>query len=198
MNQRGVTFLEIIVVVGILAVTSMLVAPSIEDWRQKRALEADFHAVLSKIDYVKTRTRNLGGAAVLICTPKGNGSSMLTYQISTNPQTSVTAVDTVDEDGNKSTFADKVVEDPSAMNANFNVLSGNTVLLSPICNGTRGIFASSGQSGVEGSGVPISIEIDPLKNKSKYGAYRITLYQSTGFIQKEKWSIALGQFQELD
>lgn len=190
MNQRGVTFLEIIVVVAILTVTSMLVAPSIEDWRQKRALESDFNAVLSQIDYVKTRTRNLGGTGLLRCTPSGTGASVLTYQISTNPQTSVSTVD--------GQFSAYVVEDPAAKSAGFNVLSGNTVLVSAICNGTRGIVASNGKSGVEGSGATIVIEIDPLKNKAKYGAYRITLYQSTGFIKKEKWQIASGQFQELD
>jgi len=43
MNQQGVTFLEVIVVVAILLIVSSLVSPSIQGWRQKRALESDFH-----------------------------------------------------------------------------------------------------------------------------------------------------------
>ena len=36
MNQQGVTFLEVIVVVAILMIVSSLVSPSIQDWRQKQ------------------------------------------------------------------------------------------------------------------------------------------------------------------
>ena len=59
MNQQGVTFLEIVVVIAILMITSALVAPSIQDWRQKRALESDYLAVLAHIDYLNSRKRGV-------------------------------------------------------------------------------------------------------------------------------------------
>ena len=65
MNQHGVTFLEIIVVVAILMIVTSLVSPGIGDWRQRQALDSDFYAVLSKIEYLKIRARVLIGTAVL-------------------------------------------------------------------------------------------------------------------------------------
>jgi hypothetical protein len=91
-----------------------------------------------------------------------------------------------------------VVEDPSKKTPNFNILSGNSKIVSTVCNGLRGIFISTGQSGVEGSGSAIDIEIDPASNKSVYGAYRVLLNQSTGFVQKFKWSTVGNTWVELD
>jgi Tfp pilus assembly protein FimT len=190
MNQRGVTFLEIIVVIAILMVTSMLVAPNIQDWRQKRALESDFNAVLAQIDYLKTRARNIGGTGLLICSGAG---TVLSYKMSTNPQRSISVVD--DDAG---AFTQGIVENPSATNAAFNVLSGNTKLVSSLCSGGRGIFTSFGESGVENSGNQILIEIYPQADQTKYGSYRITFYQSTGFIKKEKSKPGSSSFQEVD
>lgn len=190
MNQRGVSFLEVIVVVAILTVTSMLVAPNIQDWRQKRALEADFNAVLAQIDYLKTRTRNIAGTGVLICSSAG---TVLSYKVSTNPQTSVSVLD--DATG---AFTKGIVEDPATKSSGFNVLSGQTKVVSLLCAGARGIFTSNGQSGVEGSGSQIVLEIYPQADPSRYGAYRVTVYQSTGFLKKEKAKAGSTTFVEMD
>lgn len=190
MSQRGVSFLEVIVVVAILTVTSMLVAPNIQDWRQKRALEADFNAVLSQIDYLKTRTRNIAGTGVLICSGAG---TVLSYKVSTNPQTSVSLLD--DANG---AFTKGIVEDPTAKSPGFNVLSGQTKIASSLCAGARGIFTSNGQSGVEGSGNQIILEIYPQSHQTKYGAYRLSIYQSTGYIKKERAKSGTSTFVEMD
>lgn len=38
MNQHGVTFLEVIIVIAILMIVTSLVSPSITDWRQRERL----------------------------------------------------------------------------------------------------------------------------------------------------------------
>jgi len=88
MKQRGVSFLEVIVVVAILLVASAFVSPSIMDWRAKRNLEADYLSLVSTIDFLKTRVRTINGTGLLICNP----NSVLTYQISSNPQSTASAV----------------------------------------------------------------------------------------------------------
>jgi type II secretory pathway pseudopilin PulG len=190
MSQQGVTFLEVIVVIAILMITTSLVSPSIGDWRQKRALESDFHAVLSQIDYLKTRVRTINGTATLICQSSTGAGSKLTYQISSAPQNGLVTV------GNN--FSSNLLEDPSAKDPAFNILSGQSQIISTICTGLRGVFISTGQSGLEGSGGAIDIEIDPVANKSKFGAYRILLNQSTGFIQKFKLNTVTSSWVELD
>lgn len=160
MNQQGVTFLEIVVVIAILAITSALVAPSIQDWRQKRALESDFQAVLSQIDYLKIRARTLNGSASLSCSNAGS-SSLLTYKVS-------------DSNG-------VVVEDPSAKTAGFNLLSGKTVLTSSICNSSPAIFSSSGR--VAGG---LDIILKPLSGSTATFGYRLVLSPTTAFVQKYK------------
>ncbi|WP_114638709.1 pilus assembly FimT family protein [Polynucleobacter necessarius] len=81
MKQRGVSFLEIVVVVAILMIVSAFVSPSITDWRGKRSLESDYLALLSSIDFLKTRVRTINGTGLLIC----NSPTNLSYQISSAP-----------------------------------------------------------------------------------------------------------------
>lgn len=190
MRQVGATFLEVIVVVAILMIAASFISPAIGNWRQKRALESDYQAVLSQVDYLKTRARTLNGTAALMCLGGSGVGTVLTYQVSAAPQNSTAALG--------SSFAGNIVEDPSSKNTSFNILSGNSKIVSTLCNGLRGIFISTGQSGTEGSGSAIDIEIDPTSNKNIYGAYRILLNQSTGFIQKFKWSTVGNSWVELD
>ena len=190
MNQHGITFLEVIVVIAILMIVTSLVSPSIGDWRQKRALEADFYAVASQIDYLKSRTRVINGTAVLKCGSTTGIGKVLTYQISSKPQSDV---------GNLlPTFSNSIVEDPAAKDPAFNIVSGQTQIVSSICNGLRGIFISGGQSGVEGGNGAIDLSIEPVSGKDKFGAYRILLNQYTGFIQKFKWSISESKWVEIE
>jgi Tfp pilus assembly protein FimT len=191
MNQQGVTFLEIVVVIAILMITSALVAPSIQDWRQKRALENDFLSVLAQIDYLKARARTLNGTALLVCTGQGGTGSLLTYQVSTNPQIQTNTV--------LGGFGSGVVEDPVAKNASFNILSGKTKIVSNLCNaGTRGVFIASGQTGLEGTGAQIDLKIGPQIANANLKDYRVLVNQSTGFIQKYKGSITNDTWTEID
>lgn len=186
MRQRGVSFLEVIVVVAILLIASSFVSPSITEWRSKRNLEADYLALLSNIDFIKTRVRTINGTGVLICNP----NSVLTYQISSNPQSTALAV--------SSNFASNVLEDPSAKDINFNILSGGSTVASTICSVGRGIFSSNGLTGVEGGGGAIAIELNRGGNVANLGGYRIVLTQTTGFIQKYKWNQASNAWIEQD
>lgn len=190
MNQHGVTFLEVIVVIAILMIVTSLVSPSIGDWRQKRALEADFHAVTSQIDYLKTRSRTINGTAILVCNSNSGIGRVLTYQVSAKPQSDLSVV--------SPQFASNLVEDPLTKDAGFNILSGQTQIVSTICNGLRGLFLSTGQSGVEGGNGSIDLSIEPISGKDKYGAYRVLLNQHTGFIQKFKWNIPTSRWVEIE
>ena len=192
MNQRGASFLEIVVVLAIILIAGSLVEPSIQSWRYKRALEADFVAVLTEIDYLKTRTRLVHGTGLLLCpNPKGD---VLTYQISTNPQSSTSTV--------ASGFQQNIVEDPRGSNPQFNVLSGKSQIVSGLCNGLRAIFVPTGQSGIEGTGAQIDLEIDPVvsgvNQRAAYGAYRVQISPTTGFVQKYQWSISKKTWLEID
>lgn len=190
MNQHGVTFLEVIVVIAILMIVTSLVSPSITDWRQKRALESNFQAVAAQVDYLKTRARTINGTAVLTCASTTGIGRVLTYQVSSKPQTDVSAI--------SAGFSSNVIEDPLAKNPSFNILSERAQIVSSLCNGLKGIFLSSGQSGLEGGNGAIDLSIEPIAGKAKYGAYRVLLNQHTGFIQKFKWNNAGAQWTEIE
>lgn len=174
MKQKGVSFLEVIVVVGILLIASSFVTPSIMNWRAKRSLESDYLALVSTIDFMKTRVRTINGTGVLIC----SSPTKLTYQISSNPQSLATSV--------SSGFSSNLLEDPSATNANFNVLSGDSTIVSSICTSGRGVFASNGLAAREGGGT-IDIELNRGGDRTKVGAFRVLVNQTTGFVQKYRW-----------
>lgn len=190
MNQHGVTFLEVIIVIAILMIVTSLVSPSISDWRQKRALESDYYAVVSQVDYLKTRARTINGTAIISCASNSGVGRVLTYQVSSNPQSDVNTL--------SSGFSGGLIEDPLAKDSAFNIISNQSQIVSSICNGLRGIFLSSGQSGVEGASTPIDIAVEPLAGKAKFGAYRVLLNQSTGFIQRFKWNNSGNQWIEIE
>ena len=174
MRQRGVSFLEVIVVVGILLIVSTFITPSIMNWRAKRTLESDYVALLSTVDFIKTRVRTINGTGVLICA----SPTKLTYQISSNPQSLASSV--------SSNFSTNVLEDPSATDINFNILSGQSTVVSTICSVGRGVFASNGLASTEGGGA-IDIELNRGGDRTKVGAYRVLVNQTTGFVQKYRW-----------
>lgn len=190
MNQHGVTFLEVIIVIAILMIVTSLVSPSIADWRQKRALESDYYAVLSQVDYLKTRARTINGTAALICASNTGIGKVLTYQVSSAAQSDLLRL--------SSGFTTNLVEDPLANDPSFNLISNQSQIVSSLCNGLKGIFLSSGQSGMEGGSAAIDIAVEPITGKSKFGAYRILLNQSTGFTQRFKWNIPSAQWVEIE
>lgn len=178
MKQLGISFLEIIVVVAIIGITSALVAPNYTGWRAKSNLASDYQSLVSHLDYIKTRVRVLNGTGTLSCV----APNRLTFQIATAPQHSTSSIGP--------NYSTTIVEDTQK-----NIISASTVS-SALCNNLRGIFISNGSAGVEGSGNIIDIELN-TGNRS-LGAYRVTVNQVTGFIQKYKWSTTNNAWAELD
>jgi len=181
LKEQGVSFLEIIVVVAILGVTALFVMPSLSSWKINSMIEGDFAALVSQIEYIKSRATVMNGTGLLVCST----NNKLTYQISSNRQTSYTAVDSL--------FSSALLEDTSSSNA----LSGKTYLVSSMCTGRRGIFLSNGFSGLELGGL-IDIEVNYLNNKTNYPAYKVTVSQSTSFVQKYQWNSKLGMWTEIE
>lgn len=174
MKQGGVSIFEAIVVVAILLITSAFLIPSIGDWRAKRALESDYLSLLSHIDFIKTRVRTINGTGLLICNPSGK----LTYQISSNPQSSSSIVD--------ANFSTGLLEDPTSKDVGFNILAGDSTLVGSLCSGKRGIFLSSGMVALEGGG-SLDLELNRGGIRANAGAYRVLVNQVTGFVQKFRW-----------
>ena len=183
--QGGASFLELIIVIALLGVMSTFIVPSIGSWTAKAKVEADYRSLLAQIESLKTRVRLVNGTATLKC----SGHSVITYQISTNYQTSNSLVD-----GN---FSNNVIEDPLVKNPSFNTVSGKTNLVSSLCEGKRGIFVANAYSGIEGGG-DIDIEINFKNDRVNYPAYRILVNQSTSFVQRFIWNKSLGSWSELD
>ena len=184
LKQKGVSFLEIIVVVAILGVTAFFVMPSLSSWKINSMVEGDFNAIVSQIEYIKSRASLINGTGLLIC----SSNNKLTYQISSNRQTAFTSVDPL--------FSMNILEDTSSANA----LSGKTTLVSKLCSGQRGIFLSNGSSGIESGSLSdlIDIEVNYMNNKITYPAYKVVLTQSTSFLQKYKWNSKLGIWLEIE
>lgn len=185
MKQRGASFFEAIVVVAILLIASAFLIPGIGDWRAKRALESDYLALLSSIEFIKTRVRTINGTGVLTC----NSLGYVSYQISSLAQSSTTSVDP--------NFSSSLLEDPSAKDLNFNILPNGSSLIGPVCTNKRGIFLSSGMVGIEGGGL-LDLELNRAGSRDTAGAYRVVVNQVTGFVQKFRWKQTSNSWIEQD
>ncbi|CAM8407107.1 pilus assembly FimT family protein [Candidatus Methylopumilus universalis] len=197
-QEKGISFLEILVVLAILGVTASLVMPNIGSWRNKSLIEADVEALVSQIEYIKARVALINGTGVLICSdiwdgprtePGGGFGNRLIYQISSYRQTSDTVLDP------NTLLATNIVEDGSAKN----ILSGKTVIQGGIC-GRTAIFLSNGRHFLNFSGGYIDINITFLDQSwssawlalstgsNKYPFYNIRVEPMTSFVTKFKSS----------
>ncbi len=200
-QEKGVSFLEILVVVAILGVTATFVIPNLGSWRNKALLEADVNALVSKIEYIKARASVINGTGVLKCSWEGPASegglfgNKLTYLISSYRQTYDTATD---PNLIRDRLEQYIVEDGSVKN----ILSGKTAIATSMCgNKTHAIFLSSGQYFlVETGGGYLDIQITISETtwakawsaastgNYKYPFYKILVEPMTSFVTKAKLS----------
>ena len=195
-QEKGISFLEILVVLAILGVTASLVMPNFGSWRNKSLIEADVEALVSQIEYIKARVALINGTGVLKCSwdgpvkEPGYFGNKLTYQISSYRQTREDLLDP------NTLLAANILEDSSTIN----ILSGKTVINSVLCPSRPAIFLSNGKHGLEGTGF-IDISLTFLDQSwssawiaafstgsNKYPFYTIRVEPMTSFVSKFKSS----------
>jgi type II secretory pathway pseudopilin PulG len=194
-QEKGISFLEILVVLAILGITASLVMPNIGSWRNTSLIEADVQALVSQIEYIKARVALINGTGVLKCSwdgpakEPGNFGNKLTYQISSYRQTNENILDP------STLLPANVLEDSSTVN----ILSGKTVINTTLCPSRPAIFLSNGKHGLESTGF-IDIYITLLDQSwssawlamstgnNKYPFYNIRVEPMTSFVSKFKSS----------
>ena len=195
-QEKGISFLEILVVLAILGVTASLVMPNFGSWRNKSLIEADVEALVSQIEYIKARVALINGTGVLKCSwdgpvkEPGYFGNKLTYQISSYRQTRENLLDP------NTLLAANILEGSSTIN----ILSGKTVINSALCPSSSAIFLSNSKHGLEGTGF-IDISLTFLDQSwssawvaafstgsNKYPFYRVRVEPMTSFVSKFKSS----------
>lgn len=175
-NQRGVSLLEIIVVIALIGIVVGLVKPNLNSWKANATVKSDFNQLVATIEYLKSKARSINGTAVLVC---NKSAKTMSYAISSTVYSSLSTVPAA-------FTGSETVESTGA-----NVLSGKTTPSSStsFCNSAlRGLFLGNGQVGLEGGGPQLDVEMNFNNDKVNYDAYRVVIYQTTGFLQKQRWN----------
>ena len=195
-RQKGFSLLELLVVIGILAVTSGFIYPEIGSWKIKRNIEKDFQAIVSTMDYLKTRTRTVNGTSVLYCNVTATDELVMTYQISTQRNDSVGAGVEWTIHPN---FASNIIEDPSNLDPSFNLITG---LVNVSCPNAETLFNASGNAGNVSDGSALDIEVNfavgGIVDYVNFNAYKVRLNSATAFLQKFKYNLSTEAWVELN
>jgi len=163
--------LEIIVVVAIIGIVSAMTFPSVQEWLAKRRLQTDYQTLVAKMQYLRLKARTLPGSSRLQCT--GNRVSA-----------------TVNDANNA-----LLESDPPAGSTATSILHYPVQVLVTPCNGSSISFASDGST----SGTRqfyLYYSGDPVG--ARYGAYRLDLSGSTGFIRTYRLSPGASQWLETE
>ena len=66
-KQKGFSLLELLTVIGIMAVLATFVIPTIGNWRVETQIEKDFKALVGEIRYLQAKAKLVNGTSVLMC-----------------------------------------------------------------------------------------------------------------------------------
>tara|TARA_B100001142_G_scaffold265183_1_gene269114 strand:+ start:250 stop:834 length:585 start_codon:yes stop_codon:yes gene_type:complete len=182
LNQSGFTLLELLTVIGMLLVLTTFVTPVIGKWRTEKNIEKDFYALVSAINYLKSKAQVVNGTGYFNC----NASRSAIYSVSGFAQTSVTS--------KHANFDANIIEQKSE-----NILSGKTYF---DCGGGSGGVGTILFFLQNGKATPwigeISYDPEPgIPDKVNYSAYQIRLNNATGFVQQFKWNKKSESWTEL-
>ena len=173
-KQKGFSLLELLTVIGIMAVLATFVIPTIGNWRVETQIEKDFKALVGEIRYLQAKAKLVNGTSVLMCVgeaPAYDLESTIINQIVTT--TSWGSVPT-----GKFTAANTLEQKNRGEIWDFPAKSGNNC----VTGGTYILFLQNGKA------TSASIEVfKPLGaakvRDANYTAYKITISSATGYIQ---------------
>jgi type IV fimbrial biogenesis protein FimT len=77
-NDRGLTLIELMVVIGIIAVVSAIAVPNLIGWRGKRQLEAAVNEVQTAINLAKTTAVKRSTPVTILLTTPAHGATVFT------------------------------------------------------------------------------------------------------------------------
>ena len=190
-KQKGFSLLELLVVIGILGLSSGFIYPEIGKWKIKRNIEKDYQTITSTIDYLKTRARTVNGTSVIHCSFSG-GLYSIRYEISSQRNDASGAGAEWTKHPN---FDANIIERSDG----DSLVTGK---VSTPCNQNTTIFNASGNAGSIGTGAALEVEVNyqvsGVPDYVNFNAYKVKVNTATAFVQKYKYNLTTEVWVELN
>ena len=173
-KQKGFTLLELLTVIGVMAVLATFVIPTIGNWRVETQIEKDYKALLGEIRYLQAKAKLIHGTSVLMCGGAAPGydlTSTIINKIATTtswgsvPTGTFTVANTLEDKARG-----EIWEWPPK--------SGNNCMT----GGTYILFLQNGKATSASIEVFKPLGVAKIRD-ANYTAYKITINSATGYIQ---------------
>lgn len=182
-TPRGITMIEILVVIAIIGAVSAMAFPAFSSWLAKRRLAADFGALMALTQQLQIKAQSQAGTARLVC-----DNNQLSGQVSrVNATPPCQGLVTAFSGGNIT--ADLTEGLPNRGKVQVGPCSGPGVPLL--------VFHADGSVCRAGASLmPITLTYAGDSTMSN-GAYRLTVSSATGFMTRQRY-IPGRQWQDID
>lgn len=175
--NKGLTILEMLVVIAIIATMAGFVLPNMDSWNCRQNTTNDFNSLSSTVNYLQTLAKNRGRSTLLRGVQDGSKITYSYYQAKTT---------LIKENCWSQAYSDTIWE-----SIDGSIELDGTLTTDP------GLVCFHADGSVNQGVTKVWVVSKTCGTANQLTSYRLSTYGTTGFLEKEKFNVLNAQWEEI-